>query len=103
MTASPSSTPAAWSSSTDCRARSFSSTPGASSGSTRPSATPSSKVSTLKSGLLGGEGLFLATLEGAGRVWLQSIPVARLADEMARSSPWLKSELDQAKRSDSSG
>jgi uncharacterized protein (TIGR00266 family) len=61
------------------------------------------QVSTLKSGLLGGEGLFLATLEGAGRVWLQSIPVARLADEMARSSPWLKSELDQAKRSDSSG
>ena len=27
----------------------------------------------------GGEGLFLATLRGSGRVWLQSLPFSRLA------------------------
>jgi uncharacterized protein (AIM24 family) len=29
--------------------------------------------------LAGGEGLFLATLQGHGKVWLQSMPIGRLA------------------------
>lgn len=33
----------------------------------------------LKSMIFGGEGMFLATLSGHGRVWLQSLPFSRLA------------------------
>ena len=36
---------------------------------------------------LGGEGLFLATLEGTGRVWLQSLPFSKLVDEVIRYIP----------------
>ena len=37
--------------------------------------------------LFGGEGLFLATLTGTGRVWLQSLPFSRLADRVLKSAP----------------
>jgi uncharacterized protein (TIGR00266 family) len=33
----------------------------------------------VKTALFGGEGLFLATLTGPGRIWLQSLPFSRLA------------------------
>ena len=36
----------------------------------------------IKSGLFGGEGLFLGTLKGPGEVWLQSLPFSRMADRM---------------------
>ncbi|GAV24263.1 TIGR00266 family protein [Carboxydothermus islandicus] len=36
--------------------------------------------------LFGGEGLFLATLKGPGKVWLQSLPIENLA---ARLIPYL--------------
>lgn len=36
-------------------------------------------ASDIKSGIFGGEGLFLATLTGPGTVWLQSLPFSRLA------------------------
>lgn len=35
----------------------------------------------------GGEGLFLATLTGPGRVWLQSLPLANLAQKIAPYLP----------------
>ena len=35
-------------------------------------------VGSLKSSVLGGEGLFLASLKGPGTVWLQSLPIQRL-------------------------
>ncbi len=38
-------------------------------------------------GLFGGEGLFLATLQGSGRVWLQSLPFSRLADRILEFAP----------------
>ena len=41
------------------------------------------RAGKLKSQVFGGEGLFLATLQGAGRVWLQSLPFSRLADRIA--------------------
>jgi uncharacterized protein (AIM24 family) len=41
----------------------------------------------LKSMFFGGEGLFLATLRGHGRVWLQSLPFSRLADRIIQSAP----------------
>jgi len=37
--------------------------------------------------LFGGEGLFLATLRGPGRVFLQSMPVVNLAEEIFRHAP----------------
>ena len=32
--------------------------------------------------LFGGEGVFLATLTGPGKVWIQSLPFSRLAGRM---------------------
>lgn len=44
-------------------------------------------VSGFKNILFGGEGLFLATLTGPGRVALQSMPIMNLAEEIARYAP----------------
>ena len=41
------------------------------------------RAGKLKSQIFGGEGLFLATLQGTGRVWMQSLPFSRLADRIA--------------------
>lgn len=46
-------------------------------------------VKGLKSLLFGGEGLFLATLQGHGTVWLQSLPFSRMCDRIVRSAPAL--------------
>jgi uncharacterized protein (TIGR00266 family) len=40
-------------------------------------------VGGIKSALFGGEGLFFATLRGPGRIWLQSLPLSRLAGRIA--------------------
>ena len=39
----------------------------------------------LKSMVFGGEGLFLATLSGTGKVWLQSMPINKLIDRLSAS------------------
>ena len=44
-------------------------------------------VGKIKSALIGGEGLFFATLRGPGHVWLQSLPLSRLADRIVAASP----------------
>jgi len=44
------------------------------------------QAGNLKSMLFGGEGLFLATLQGTGTVWLQSLPFSRLADRIIGSA-----------------
>jgi uncharacterized protein (TIGR00266 family) len=44
-------------------------------------------VGKIKSALFGGEGLFFATLRGPGHVWLQSLPLSRLADRIAAAAP----------------
>jgi len=36
--------------------------------------------------LFGGEGLFLASLTGPGTIYLQSLPLSRLADRIVSSS-----------------
>jgi len=46
-----------------------------------------SMVKGFRNVLFGGEGLFLATLRGPGRVFLQSMPVVNLAEEIFRHSP----------------
>ena len=45
------------------------------------------RAGNLKSMIFGGEGLFLATLQGIGRVWLQSLPFSRLADRILEFAP----------------
>ena len=45
------------------------------------------RAGNLKSMLFGGEGLFVATLQGTGRVWLQSLPFSRLADRVIDRIP----------------
>jgi uncharacterized protein (TIGR00266 family) len=44
-------------------------------------------VGGIKSAMFGGEGLFLASLTGPGKVWLQSLPFSRLADRIIASAP----------------
>ena len=43
-------------------------------------------VGKVKTALFGGEGLFLATLRGPGKIWLQSLPLSRLANRIVLSS-----------------
>ena len=44
-------------------------------------------VGKIKSAIFGGEGLFFATLRGPGRVWLQSLPLSRLANRIIAAAP----------------
>ncbi len=44
-------------------------------------------VGNIKSAIFGGEGLFFATLRGPGRVWLQSLPLSRLANRIIAAAP----------------
>ena len=44
--------------------------------------------------LFGGEGLFLATVTGPGRVWLQSMPIMNLAEEIGKYMPTSKEVSD---------
>lgn len=39
----------------------------------------------IKNTLFGGEGLFLATLRGPGKIWLQSLPFSRIADRIVQA------------------
>ena len=45
------------------------------------------RAGSLKSMFFGGEGLFLATLQGHGTVLLQSLPFSRLADRVIQHAP----------------
>lgn len=54
-------------------------------------------VGGVKTALFGGEGIFFATLQGPGRVWLQSLPLSRMADRIYSAAPqankgWRKEE-----------
>lgn len=46
-----------------------------------------SAVKGLKNVLFSGEGLFLASLTGPGKVWLQSLPLSNLAMKLAKYMP----------------
>ncbi len=45
------------------------------------------RAGNLKSMIFGGEGLFLATLRGYGKLYIQTLPFARLADRIIASAP----------------
>jgi uncharacterized protein (TIGR00266 family) len=48
-------------------------------------------VGKIKTALFGGEGLFFATLRGPGKIWLQSLPLARMANRIiAGASGYLR-------------
>ncbi len=44
-------------------------------------------IKGFKNIFLGGEGLFLATLKGPGKVWLQTMPMSKLARKIAQYMP----------------
>lgn len=44
-------------------------------------------VKGFRSMFFGGEGLFLTTLRGHGKVWIQSLPFSRLADRIIQHAP----------------
>ena len=44
------------------------------------------RAGNLKSMLFGGEGMFLATISGHGRVWIQSLPYPRLAEPIIQAA-----------------
>lgn len=44
-------------------------------------------VGGVKTALFGGEGLFFATVQGPGTVWVQSLPFSRLADRIFAHAP----------------
>jgi len=46
-------------------------------------------VKGVKSAIFGGEGLFFATLQGPGKVWLQSLPLSRMANRIVAAVPGL--------------
>lgn len=46
----------------------------------------------LRSMLFGGEGIFLATLRGTGKVWLQSMPIRKLIAQLSTRGPNTRKE-----------
>jgi uncharacterized protein (TIGR00266 family) len=46
-----------------------------------------SMVPGIKNMIFGGDGIFLAALTGPGRVWLQTLPISRLAQELMEYMP----------------
>lgn len=44
-------------------------------------------VPGIKNKIFGGDGIFLASLTGPGRVWLQTLPISRLAHELMEYMP----------------
>jgi uncharacterized protein (AIM24 family) len=47
---------------------------------------------SLKSMIFGGEGIFLATLQGTGRCWIQSMPISKLVDRLSAYGPQSRKE-----------
>ena len=56
-------------------------------------------VGGFKNALFGGEGLFLATLTGPGKVYIQSLPFSRLADRIAKATMAQRGEKKRLNKS----
>lgn len=50
------------------------------------------QAGNLRSMIFGGEGIFLATLRGTGKVWLQSMPIRKLIARLSPSGPNARKE-----------
>jgi uncharacterized protein (AIM24 family) len=46
------------------------------------------RIPGIRNMIFGGDGIFLAALTGPGRVWLQSLPISKLAHALMESSQW---------------
>jgi uncharacterized protein (TIGR00266 family) len=60
-------------------------------------------VGKIKTALFGGEGIFFATLTGPGRVWLQSLPLSRLADRIYKAAPQIGRRKEEGSILDRAG
>ena len=49
----------------------------------------------IRNWMFGGEGLFFAVLRGPGKVWLQSLPISRLASRIIQYSPQFGSRKEE--------
>lgn len=49
-------------------------------------------IGGIKNSIFGGEGLFFATLRGPGRVWIQSLPISRLASRILAYATYKQKE-----------
>jgi uncharacterized protein (AIM24 family) len=49
-------------------------------------------VPGIKNMIFGGDGVFLAALTGPGRVWLQTLPISRLAHQLQHYMPSQRAE-----------
>ena len=49
-------------------------------------------VRGIKNFMFGGEGLFFARLQGPGKVWIQSLPISRLAGRIVAYGTWHRKE-----------
>lgn len=52
-------------------------------------------VKGVKNVIFGGEGLFFATLTGPGKVWIQSLPISRLASRVIQYGSGLKGRKEE--------
>jgi uncharacterized protein (TIGR00266 family) len=52
-------------------------------------------VGKIKTAMFGGEGIFFATLTGPGRVWLQSLPLSRMADRIYKAAPQIGKRTEE--------
>jgi uncharacterized protein (TIGR00266 family) len=53
------------------------------------------QVGGIKSMIFGGEGVFFAKLTGPGRVWIQSLPLSRLAGRIFAAAPQMGGSKDE--------
>ena len=53
------------------------------------------RIPGLKNMIFGGDGIFLAALTGPGRVWLQTLPISRLAHQLQQYMPGRERESVQ--------
>ena len=49
-------------------------------------------IGGIKNSIFGGEGLFFATLRGPGKVWIQSLPISRLASRILAFATYNRKE-----------
>ncbi|HEY0794312.1 MAG TPA: TIGR00266 family protein [Acidisarcina sp.] len=54
------------------------------------------RIAGIRNMIFGGDGIFLAALTGPGRVWLQTLPIARLAHALQEYLPGQTRETTQA-------
>jgi uncharacterized protein (TIGR00266 family) len=54
-----------------------------------------SRISGIKNMIFGGDGIFLAALTGPGRVWLQTLPISKLAHQLLEYMPSPNREATQ--------